>query len=130
MHSLIIDDSRAMRSILSKIMTSLGFEVVTASNGLEGLDRLREDDNIALVLIDWNLPEMNGLEFVQAVRSDSSFDTIRLIMVSTETERTRIVAALDAGVDEYVMKPFTSAVLSEKLAFLGLIPHTGVEESS
>lgn len=103
-------------------MNELGFEVVTASNGLEGLERLREDDGIGLVLVDWNIPEMNGLEFVEAVRSDPSCDTIRLIMVTTETEKDRVIAAMDAGVDEYVMKPFTSAVLSEKLSFLGLLP--------
>jgi len=122
MRALIIDDSRAMRSILSRLMNELGFEVVTASNGLEGLERLREDDGIGLVLVDWNIPEMNGLEFVEAVRSDPSCDTIRLIMVTTETEKDRVIAAMDAGVDEYVMKPFTSAVLSEKLSFLGLLP--------
>lgn len=122
MRALIIDDSRAMRSILSRLMTGLGFEVVTASNGLEGMERLQEDDGIGLALVDWNLPEMNGLEFVQSVRSDPSFETIRLIMVTTETEKERVVAALDAGVDEYVMKPFTEAILAEKLSFLGLLP--------
>lgn len=130
MRALIIDDSRAMRSILSRLMTDLHFEVVTASNGLEGLERLREDDGIGLVLVDWNLPEMNGLEFVESVRSDPSCDTIRLIMVTTETEKDRVVAALDAGVDEYVMKPFTSAILSEKLAFLGLLPKTNTASHS
>jgi len=127
MRALIIDDSRAMRSILSRIMTGLGFEVITASNGIEGLERLREDDGISLALVDWNLPEMNGLEFVKAVRADSSYDTIRIIMVSTETEKDRVIAALDAGVDEYVMKPFTGAILSEKLAFLGLLPQAPEE---
>jgi len=122
MRALIIDDSRAMRSILSRIMTGLGFEVITASNGIEGLERVREDDGISLALVDWNLPGMNGLEFVETVRADSSYDTIRIIMVSTETEKDRVIAALDAGVDEYVMKPFTGAILSEKLAFLGLLP--------
>ncbi|MCG6961635.1 MAG: response regulator [Acidobacteria bacterium] len=120
MRVLVIDDSRAMRSILSKIMSEIGFDVVAAAHGREGLERLREDDGIGLVLVDWNLPEMNGYEFVQAVRADPAYDDVRLIMVSTETERERVLKALDAGVDEYVMKPFTRATIVEKLAFLGL----------
>ncbi len=121
MRVLVIDDSRAMRSILSKIMSELGFEVVTAADGREGLDRLGEDDGIGLVLVDWNLPGMNGFEFVQAVRSDGAWDEVRLIMVTTETERENVMRALDAGADEYVMKPFTKDVLLEKLAFVGLL---------
>jgi len=123
MRALIIDDSRAMRSILSRIMEDLGFEVVTASDGREGLERLEEDDGIGVALVDWNLPEMNGLEFVISVRLDPSKDMVRLIMVSTETERERIRAAIEAGVDEYVMKPFTSDVIEEKLLFLGLLSY-------
>lgn len=120
MRVLIIDDSRAMRAILTKIMTEMGFEVVTAANGREGLQRLGEDDGIGLVLVDWNLPEMNGYEFVTAVRAESAYDDVRLIMVTTETERERVEEALQAGVDEYVMKPFTRGTLEEKLALLGL----------
>ncbi len=120
MRVLVIDDSRAMRSILTKIMSDIGFDVVTAAHGREGLERLQEDDGIGLVLVDWNLPEMNGYEFVQAVRADHGYDDVRLIMVSTETERESVLRAMDAGVDEYVMKPFTRATILEKLAFLGL----------
>jgi len=120
MRVLVIDDSRAMRAILSKIMSELGFDVVTAADGREGLDRLGEDDGIGVALVDWNLPGMNGCEFVQAVRKDSAWDDVRLIMVTTETERENVRLAMDAGADEYVMKPFTRDVLLEKLAFLGL----------
>ncbi len=122
MRVLVIDDSRAMRSILSKIMGEIGFEVVTAAHGREGLERLGEDDAVDLVLVDWNLPEMNGYEFIQAVRAEERWDRIKLIMVTTETERENVLKALDAGVDEYVMKPFTKATIQEKLALLGLEP--------
>jgi len=120
MRVLVIDDSRAMRSILTKIMSEIGFDVVTAAHGREGLDRLEEDDGISLVLVDWNLPEMNGYEFVTAVRSAPEYDDVRLIMVTTETERASVTKALEAGVDEYVMKPFTKATILEKLSLLGL----------
>jgi len=121
MRVLVIDDSRAMRAILGKIMSELGFDVVTAADGREGLDRLGEDDGIGLVLVDWNLPGMNGYEFVQEVRRDGGWDEVRLIMVTTETERENVMRAMDAGADEYVMKPFTKDVLLEKLAFLGFV---------
>ncbi len=121
MRVLVIDDSRAMRAILGKLMSELGFDVVTAAHGLEGLERLEEDDAIRLVLVDWNLPEMNGYEFTLAVRSDSGYDDVRLIMVTTETEQASVQKALDAGVDEYVMKPFTRETLVEKLSLLGLL---------
>jgi len=120
MRVLVIDDSRAMRAILSKIVSELGFEVVAAADGREALDRLGEDDGIGVALVDWNLPGMNGYEFVRAVRRDSAWDDVRLIMVTTETERENVMRAMDAGADEYVMKPFTKDVLVEKLAFLGL----------
>lgn len=120
MRVLIIDDSRAMRAILTNIMTEMGYEVVTAANGREGFERLEEDDGIGLALVDWNLPEMNGYEFLTAVRANSTYDEVRLIMVTTETERERVEEALDAGADEYVMKPFTKGTLEEKLALIGL----------
>ncbi len=121
MRVLVIDDSRAMRAILGKLMTELGFDVVTAAHGLEGLERLEEDDAIRLVLVDWNLPEMNGYEFTLAVRSHGAYDDVRLVMVTTETEQASVQKALDAGVDEYVMKPFTRETLVEKLSLLGLL---------
>ncbi len=120
MRVLIIDDSRAMRAILTKIMTEMGFKVVTAANGREGLERMAEDDGIGLVLVDWNLPEMNGFEFITEVRSEHAYDDVKLIMVTTETERERVEEALNAGADEYVMKPFTRGTLEEKLGLLGI----------
>jgi len=120
-HALIIDDSRAMRAILKRILTKLNFRTSEAANGLEGLERLAENDDISICLVDWNMPEMNGYEFVKTVRSDKSNQDIWLMMVTTETEMSRVVKAMAAGANEYVMKPFTDDVITEKLRLLGLV---------
>ena len=122
MKALIIDDSLAMRSILTRIVTQLGFDCVEASNGQEGLTRLDEVDDISLVLVDWNMPEMNGLDFVKVVRTKPEYEKLPLMMVTTETEPMRMALALMAGVDEFVMKPFTPEILSEKINLLGIRP--------
>jgi two-component system, chemotaxis family, chemotaxis protein CheY len=122
MRALVIDDSRAMRLILARIARQLGFDVVEAGNGREALDRLAELDSVPeLALIDWNMPEMNGLEFVAAVRRDAKYKAMTLMMVTTESEQSQIVRALAAGAHEYVIKPFTPDAIVEKLALLGLV---------
>lgn len=129
MRAIVIDDSRAMRMILRRIAGQLGFEVTEAGNGQEALDQLEELIKEAtvpeLALIDWNMPIMNGLEFVTAVRDDPRFRAMTLMMVTTESEQSQIVRALAAGAHEYVVKPFTPDAITEKLALLGLGP-TGV----
>ena len=125
MRALVVDDSRAMRSVIGKLLRELGFEVMDASNGKEALVRLQENSKFDLALVDWNMPEMNGYEFICAVRADSSYEKTMLVMVTAETEMTRVTQALDAGVSEYIMKPFTKEGLQEKLALLGLTPITG-----
>lgn len=120
-HALIIDDSRAMRSILRRILTNAGFRTCEAANGLEALERLKEHDDIAICLVDWNMPEMNGYEFVKAVRSDPANKHMWLMMVTTETEMSRVVKAMAAGANEYVMKPFTDEIILDKLQLLGLV---------
>lgn len=118
---LIIDDSRAMRNILRKIMQGIGFEVIEAGNGQEALERLTENaDQLSLALVDWNMPIMDGYEFVCAVREDDRYTNLKLVMVTTETEPARMVKALMAGVDEFVMKPFTTEILVEKLNLIGV----------
>lgn len=120
-HALIIDDSRAMRAILKRILTNAGFRTCEAVNGLEALERLKEHDDIAIALVDWNMPEMNGYEFVKAVRADPNNKHIWLMMVTTETEMSRVVKAMAAGANEYVMKPFTDEAILDKLQLLGLV---------
>lgn len=121
MRVLIVDDSRAIRVMIGRIMTSLGFEIFDASNGQEALDAIGDAPPPELALVDWNMPVMNGLEFVQAARSRPEWADMRIVMVTTETEMSQIIRALEAGANEYVMKPFTADVLREKLELLQLM---------
>jgi two-component system, chemotaxis family, chemotaxis protein CheY len=120
MRALVVDDSRAMRMILRMALQDAGFEVVEAEHGLRGLERLKEVGSIDLATVDWNMPEMNGLEFVVAVRKDAAHAATRLMMITTETEYEQMAKALDAGANEYLMKPFTKDLLLGKLELLGL----------
>jgi two-component system chemotaxis response regulator CheY len=129
--ALVLDDSRAMRSVLAKMLAHFGFETVQAAQGLEGLAVMeREGGTIGLVLSDWNMPEMNGLEFVQALRAQERFAAVPVIMVTTETELDQMLLALSAGANEYIMKPFTADVVEEKLRVLGLMPQPGAPEGA
>jgi len=123
MRAMVIDDSRAMRMILKRIITKINFEVVEAGDGKEALDLLAAMTEVPeLALIDWNMPNMNGLEFVTNVRADPRLREMTLVMVTTESEQSQIVRALAAGAHEYVIKPFTEGAMIEKLALLGLVP--------
>jgi two-component system chemotaxis response regulator CheY len=117
--ALVIDDSRAVRLIVGNILREQGYEVHEAAHGQDGLHQLRENPEISLVLVDWNMPVMDGLEFIQAVRRVPAWDPVRLVMVTTETESEQVQRAMTAGANEYVMKPFTAEVLIAKLSLLG-----------
>jgi two-component system chemotaxis response regulator CheY len=119
--ALIIDDSRAIRRILGTAMRDLGFAVSEAANGKEALAVLNSLGSIKLFLVDWNMPEMNGLEFVTCLRADHRFDSAVVIMVTTETATEQVIKALDAGANEYIMKPFTKEVIEDKLRLLGIL---------
>ncbi len=119
--ALVVDDSRAVRMILGKILREIGFEVCEAANGREGLDVFeRERESVTLVLADWNMPEMNGMELLVELRKDPSLAGLPIVMVTTETELDQMVAALAAGANEYVMKPFNKEILVEKLQLAGV----------
>lgn len=121
MLAMVIDDSRAMRSILRRIVVELGFDVVEAADGREALELMSAGQVPDLALIDWNMPVLNGLEFVSAVRAHSEWRDVTLMMVTTESEHGQIVRALAAGAHEYVIKPFTPDAIVEKLQLLGLV---------
>ncbi len=120
MKALIIDDSRAVRAFIRPILQELGYETFEAPNGLAGLEVLTTHDDIQIVLVDWNMPEMDGLEFIQRVRSQSEFSALKIMMVTTETEAEQMLLAMNAGANEYVMKPFGREVLLAKLGMLDL----------
>ena len=119
MRALVIDDSKSIRSILSKILTEIGFTVGEASNGLEAIDFIKKE-KVDLALVDWNMPEMNGCEFVQEVRKDNTYQDMQIMMVTTETAIDKVAEALEAGANEYIMKPFTKEMIVEKLALMGI----------
>ncbi len=118
MRALVIDDSRAVRAFIRPILRELNLEIIEAGNGQEGLDQLSQHPDTDLILVDWNMPVMDGLEFIHAVRADKSYDAIRIVMVTTETESDQMNRAMAAGANEYVMKPFTKDVLVAKLSML------------
>jgi two-component system chemotaxis response regulator CheY len=118
--ALVVDDSRAMRMIISRAVSEIGYQVQHAGNGREALDVLaREPGPIALALVDWNMPEMNGMELLRSLRADPRYSGMTILMVTTETEMDHMVAALEAGANEYVMKPFTPEILMDKLRLVG-----------
>ena len=121
MKALVIDDSRAVRMVIKKILAGIGVEAVEAEDGKDALAKLQATGDIGVCLVDWNMPVMNGYDFVCEVRSNPAYENVKLMMVTTENESGQILKALNAGVDEYVMKPFTDDVISEKLSIMGLI---------
>jgi two-component system, chemotaxis family, chemotaxis protein CheY len=120
MKALVVDDSRAMRMMLAQILGACGFEIAHAQHGKEALTHLSANPDTTLALIDWNMPEMNGLELVRAVRANAALSAVKLVMVTTETEMGHLEQALNSGANEYVMKPFTKDVLIDKLRLIGL----------
>jgi two-component system chemotaxis response regulator CheY len=124
MRGIVVDDSRSMRAIISRQLRELGFEVEEAASGREALAKLHEDPAADLILLDWNMPEMDGFEVLTLIRSEPGYKNVRVMMVTTESEMSRVSEALDAGANEYLMKPFDREALAEKLVLLGLDPST------
>lgn len=120
MRVMIVDDSRTMRSIIGRIIKELGFEVIEAGDGRVALAQLESGGPVELCLVDWNMPVMNGIEFVEAVRGQPAWDPIKLMMVTTASDAPHMQRALEAGVNQYLMKPFTKEMIIEKLAMVGL----------
>lgn len=112
---LVVDDFPTMRRIIRNLLKDLGFENVDeAEDGQMGLDKVR-DNNFDLVVSDWNMPNMDGLSMLQAIRADEKFAKTPVLMVTAEAKKENIVAAAKAGANGYVVKPFTAAVLEEKI---------------
>ena len=121
MRALVVDDSKAMRMILAKFLREIGVEVTEAGDGVEALARLNEGERVDVMLVDWNMPRMNGYELVCAVRANVLLAEVRIMMITTEISMENVEKALAAGANEYLMKPFTQEILREKLSMLGLV---------
>lgn len=120
MRALVIDDSRAMRTYVRMVLDKAGFEIVEAGNGKEALQRLEENWPIDVAMVDWNMPICNGYEFVKEARANDAWNDMRIVMATTESEIDQIVKALDAGANEYLMKPFDQDAILDKLAIVGV----------
>jgi two-component system, chemotaxis family, chemotaxis protein CheY len=120
MRALIVDDSRFVRVILRGLLEKRGIECEEAPDGEVGMDLLARGAPFDLALIDWNMPVMDGFGMLKQLRADG-FADIKVMMVTTEAENAFILRALDAGADEYLMKPFDGEALNEKLVMLGLV---------
>ena len=112
---LVVDDSAVMRQIIKKNLKELGFgELSEAENGAAGLKKAGEEP-VDLIVSDWNMPNMTGLEFLKAVRADASLKGIAFIMVTSEADKEKIMEAVKAGVNQYIVKPFNAIQLEEKI---------------
>jgi two-component system chemotaxis response regulator CheY len=124
--ALVVDDSKTIRIIVGRTLKELGYEVCEAGNGKEALKVMASEKMaVNLVLADWNMPEMNGLELLKLLRQDPDLASLKVVMVTTETELDHMVSALAAGANEYVMKPFTKDILREKLELAGILHVVG-----
>ncbi len=112
---LVVDDFATMRRIVKSALSSLGFQNVTeADNGTSALQKLHSTQ-FKLIVSDWNMPEMMGIDLLKAVRSDENLKLIPFLMITAEAQKENIVEAVKAGVSNYLIKPFTADVLRQKL---------------
>ncbi|MCC8189993.1 MAG: response regulator [Planctomycetes bacterium] len=116
MKILVVDDSSTMRRIIANILKAHGYEnIVEAGDGIEGLAQLQSNPDVAMVLTDWNMPNMNGLDFLSKIRETVPRSDLPVIMVTTEAEKASVVAAIKAGANNYIVKPFTPELVKSKL---------------
>ncbi len=112
---LVVDDFPTMRRIIKNLLKQLGFENIDeAENGEDALNKLKSGE-YGLVVSDWNMPVMEGIELLKSIRNDPQLKDIPFLMVTAEAEKEKVIEAIKAGVDNYVVKPFTGEVLKEKL---------------
>jgi two-component system chemotaxis response regulator CheY len=119
--ALVVDDSRAIRMILARTLRQLGYEVREAGNGIDAIAALNAGASVDLVMADWNMPVMDGLELLRTIRATPAFSSLPVVMVTTEAEVDQMTTALEAGATEYIMKPFTAEILAGKLRMAGLV---------
>lgn len=124
MRMLIIDDSKAMRGFLAALASEMSFSTTEAEDGRDGLDKLIKNDPrdpFDIALVDWDMPRMTGIELVEIIRRNRDFDNLKLMMVTTNNTEEKVMQALEAGANDFLMKPVTKESLEEKLLILGLV---------
>ena len=121
MRALIVEDSSTIRAILGLYLKKMDIEVIEAADGREALERLKQGGQLDLVLVDWNMPEMDGVELIREIRKIPEYDALPVVMVTTNSESEHLGTAMDAGANEYIQKPCTLDMLRDKLDLLGLI---------
>jgi two-component system chemotaxis response regulator CheY len=119
--ALVVDDSRVVRLIVGQTLREIGMEVVEAANGVTALEQLQLFPDVNLALLDWNMPEMNGFELLCNIRAQRCFDAMKILMVTSESEGTQVTRALNAGANEYLMKPFGKEILIAKLNLMDVL---------
>jgi len=116
MRMLLVDDSVTMRRIQKTQITSLGItDILEAGDGQEALGKLKSNMPVDMVLLDWNMPVMDGMAFLKTVRADAAFKDVKVIMCTSESEKSKVVEALKSGANNYIVKPFTPEALKEKI---------------
>ena len=115
MRVLVVDDSSIIRRVVEQILEVLGHEAVPAADGADALETLRSTPGIELILLDWNMPEMSGIEFLRIIKADPELKDVPVIMLTTESERRKMIEAIEAGAKHYLTKPFQPETLATKI---------------
>ena len=121
MRVLIIDDSLAMRNMLAAYAKQLGGETILAADGQEALDALAQQGAVDVALVDWDMPRIDGMEFLRRVKQDPTCTTMKKLMVTAHVNQQDLAQALGSGADDYLMKPVSFEMLEDKLRILGLV---------
>jgi len=121
MRLLIVDDSRTMRTMLSSYAQALNCEVSVAEDGVVALEKLEESTDYDAILIDWDMPRMNGLDLLKAIKANPALDGAKTMMVTAQSSMDRVTEALVLGADDYLMKPFDEPMVADKLRLLGIV---------
>ena len=120
--ALVIDDNKTNRKVISAMLARFHISAVEACDGKQGLELLNQNEGIEIAFVDWNMPVMSGIEFLQVARTSKDESKLKVVMVTSNTDMNYVVSALESGASEYIMLPLTREVLQEKLALLGIYP--------
>lgn len=121
MKVLIIDDSRTMRRLLASYITRYTGEIIEAEDGVAALEQMARHAPVDLALVDWDMPRMNGLDFIKAVRANPTYADTKLLMVTSHNSMEDIGATLEAGANDFLMKPMTEEMVADKLRLIGVV---------